>query len=430
MKVNFVYWRDYERFDIGRQEIDISPSVYKSADKAYWKLLIADRTVEVKKNKTSIVKIKEIYLPSNTIVSPLSIMRHGLGVVLDVYDAQPKRVEEPKELVAAAFFPVDDGVIEKGDLIGVVKVFPVGIAPPEMVGRVKVPPITIEIKNYDVNIVYRKNGEIEREKTEVPEYWYRRWNVAEWLPLIADEDTYVRPGEARFLRIKRVEIPPETIPVPLSMMRHAFGTVIDVYHAGKPKKVEEQKTITHVLFMPVFEGEIRRGDVVGILNVYYISTGERIRSLMRFFTEAYRGNLVYWRRVGEMAREEIEISPFSFKRSAMGWFEPLVAAQDVDVRANEITTVSVEELEFPSGAIVQPMTGKNHALGVVLDTFSFSPIRKVEDDKRIDRAVFMPVKDGRIKKGDLLGVLVVYHVSVLREPEFFLAKYKELLQTT
>lgn len=72
------------------------------------------------------------------------------------------------------------------------------------------------------------------------------------------------------------------------------------------------------------------------------------------------------------------------------------------------------------------MTTKNHAIGVVLDVASFEPLKRVEDDKRITSAIFLPLMDGEIKKGELLGVLNVYHVSVFKEPDFFLARYRQL----
>ena len=432
MYASMVYWKGGK---IDKRKVEVSPAVFKMVGYAYWKILSADEDVEVKKNEVSIVKIKEILLPSNTIVSPLSIMRHGLGVVLDAYEEKPSRVEEAKKLVAVAFLPIEDGEIKKGDLLGVVKVFIVGVMPIEMISKVKLPEdigiehseklLKFSIKSENVNMVYRMNGEVVREQKEVSEYWYSRWHVAEWYPLIADEDLLVQPGKLELVKIKNLEIPPETIPVPLSIMRHAYGTVLDVYHSGKPKKIEESKSISKAIFMPVFSGEIKKGDIIGVLNIYYISVGERIRSLMRFLTQRVRGNLVYWRDK-TVERKEIEMEPFSFKRSAIGRFEPLIAAENKKVRSNQVEVIEIEELEFPSGTILQPMTTKNHAIGVVLDVMSFEPLKRVEDDKRITSAIFLPLMDGEIKKGELLGVLNVYHVSVFREPDFFLARYRQL----
>lgn len=330
MYVNMVYWKNN---NIERKRVEVSPAVFKMTGYAYWKILVAEEDVNVKRNEVSVVKIKEILLPSNTIVSPLSIMRHGLGVVLDVCEEKPSRVEDAKKLVNVVFLPIDDGVIKKGDLLGVVKVFIVGVMPIEMIGKVKLETghseklLKFSIRSEKVNMVYRTNGEIVREQKEVSEYWYSRWHVAEWYPLTADEDLNVQPSKLELVRIKNLEIPPETIPVPLSIMRHAYGTVLDVYHPGEPKKIEESKNISKAIFMPVFNGEIEKGDIIGVLNVYYISVGERIRSLMRFLTQRVKGNIVSWKGK-KVERKEIEMDPFSFKRSSIGRFEPLIAAED------------------------------------------------------------------------------------------------------
>ena len=113
-------------------------------------------------------------------------------MVLDVYGENTRKIEEEKTLKAVTFLPIDNGTIKRGDLIGVVKVFVVGVSRKK---KIEVPTVNIEMKSYDVNIVYRTNGEIVREKERVSEYWYRRWHIAEWYPLIADESLDVKPGE-------------------------------------------------------------------------------------------------------------------------------------------------------------------------------------------------------------------------------------------
>ncbi len=398
---------------------------FKTADYAYWKLLIADEDTTVEKNKIKLIKIRDVQLPPHTIVSPLSIMRHGLGVVLDVYGENTRKIEEEKTLKAVTFLPIDNGTIKRGDLIGVVKVFVVGVSRKK---KIEVPTVNIEMKSYDVNIVYRTNGEIVREKERVSEYWYRRWHIAEWYPLIADESLDVKPGEVELIKIQPLEIPPNTIPVPLSIMRHALGTVLDVYHTSKPKRIEDRKTVTKAVFMPVFEGRIEKGDIIGILNVYYISIGERIINLMRHLTTKLKAKLVYWENE-KIKRSEIEVEPFSFKRSPIGTFEPLIASESRSVKAGKVEIIRVEGVEFPSGTIVQPLTGMNHENGIVLDVLSFGKPKLVEEDKEVSFAVFLPIKDGEVKKGDLLGVLCVYNVAVFHEPEFFLARYRNLFAT-
>jgi hypothetical protein len=387
--------------------------------------MIASQEVKVKKGRIALIKIEDIYLPPKTAVSPLSIMRHALGTVIDVYGERLYRIEEDKKIVYAAFLPTENGIVEVGDLIGVVKVYPMNVAPADFVGSIAEPDVNVSLKEVVGNITYRKNGEVVRERLKLREYWYRRWNVAEWYPLIAKESLDVKKGEPVLLRVENVELPENTIPVPLSIMRHALGTVIDVAHAGKPRMVEERKLITHALFIPAFNGKVDEGDLVGVLNAYYISTGERASRLLQHLIRSVEANQVYWKD-GKVVKKRIKISPFSFKRSSIGKFEPIVAAESKDLEEGEVELIRITDLEFPSGTIVQPLTAFNHAVGSVLDLASFEPPKPVEEDRRASHALLLAVKRGRVEKGDLLGAVAVYNVSVLREPEFFISRYREL----
>ncbi len=65
MKVRTVYWkldgdlRPEERF------AEISSAYFKTANTAYWKLLVSKQEVEVKKGKPVIIKVKKVELPKN-----------------------------------------------------------------------------------------------------------------------------------------------------------------------------------------------------------------------------------------------------------------------------------------------------------------------------------------------------------------------------
>jgi|Deesub1362A_J573_1020465.scaffolds.fasta_scaffold00100_80 hypothetical protein len=388
------------------------PIAYRLTNYAYLKLLVADESVEVKRGKVRRIKIEPFGVPPSTISSTLSVIRHAYGIVLDVHGSTET---EELTLNEASFLPIEDGFVEEGDLLGVIKVFILG----------KVPELRMvenQLSKRNIQIVYKTNGELRREKAKVSEMWYRRWHFAEWCPLIAEQDAMVTKGEPKLIEISSVEIPANAIPVPLFIMRNAYGVVLDLYLRGKPKKIEENRTVSKALFMPVFDGEIQKGDIIGILNIYNISVGERSKSIIKYLLKTQRGNLVFWK--GErVLRKEFEIKPFQFKRSLMGRLEPLISTENKELKANEVDTIKIEKIEFPASTIVQPLTGKNHPGGVILDVFSKEPPRMVEDEKRVDQAVFLPYKDLEIKKGEVLGMVNVYHVTVLYEPETFVLKH-------
>ncbi|MBO8180051.1 MAG: DUF22 domain-containing protein [Archaeoglobus sp.] len=426
MKVRTVYWK-FDG-DSGPEErfAEISSAYFKTASTAYWKLLVSKQEVEVKKRKPAIIKVRKIQLPPETAVSPLSIQRHALGTVVDVYGDRLFKVEEQKNISSVVFLPVEDGTVEIDDLLGVVKVYPMNVAPAENVGVITAPEVAISLKEQEANLVFKRDEEVARERRKLKEYWYRRWHIGEWYPVIARENVEVRKGEVTKVRIENLELPENTIPVPMAIMTHALGTVIDIAHMGRPRAVEERKLITHALFTPAFDGKIERGDLIGILNVYYISAGERAARIFQHLTGRAEANHVYWKN-GKLMRRRIVVTPFSFKRSSIGKFEPVIAEESVELDEGDVGVVKVRDLEFPSGTITQPLTSFNHAFGSVVDLAAFSPPKMVEEDRVVTHAVVISPKGGRIEKGDLLGAIAVYNISVLREPEFLISKYRELM---
>ena len=426
MKLRTVYWKFDGDFRPEERFAEISSAYFKTASTAYWKLLMSKQEVEVKKGRPVIIKVRKIELPSKTAVSPLSIQRHALGTVVDVYGERFFRVEEQKNISSVVFLPVEDGTVEIDDLLGVVKVYPMNVVPAENVGVITAPEVAVPLKEQEANLVFKKDEEVVRERRKLKEYWYRRWHVGEWYPLIAREDVEVGKGEVTRVRIENLELPENTIPVPMTIMTHAMGTVVDIAHMGRPRAVEERKLVTHAVFASAFDGKIERGDLLGILNVYYISSGERSIRIFQHLTGRVEANHVYWKD-GKVKRKRIMVTPFSFKRSSIGRFEPVIAEESVELGEGELEVIKIRDLEFPSGTITQPLTSFNHAYGSIIDLAAFSPPKMVEEDRVVTHAVVMSPKGGRIEKGDLLGAVAVYNVSVLREPEFLISKYRELM---
>ncbi|MBO8181406.1 MAG: DUF22 domain-containing protein [Archaeoglobus sp.] len=405
MKVKVSTWADAQRSDVTKKEVEIEPVAYRTGPKAYWKLLIADEDVKVSKGKVTFVRLNKISIPGNTVISPLSTMRNEFGVVLDVYETFPPsvRIEEPKTIEMAAFLPVKDGEIQKGDLIGVVNVFGVNLAPAKYMMRIKPPEVEVEMGEVEANIVYG-----ERKKARLEEYNYHRRGIAEWIPLVAENAMDVKAGEAVVVDVREAQLPSQTIPVPLSIMRHPLGTVVDVV-AGKLKKIEVSRVVNQAIFVPCHDGRIEKGDLIGILNNYYISIGGMPSQIVLLGSQ--KANIVF-EKDGKIIRREHELKPFGYKESDFGIFEPVIAAEDTDVKPGEVVKIKVEEINLPTSTLVQPLAARNHALGVMLDIVGERPAL-VEEDKKVVSAVFLPTTEGKIEKGDLIGVLNIYHVAVM-----------------
>ncbi|MDK2796320.1 MAG: hypothetical protein PWQ22_630 [Archaeoglobaceae archaeon] len=387
----------------------------KIGRRAFWKVLVAGESKEVYRGRIDRLKVEEVWLPPNTMIAPLNIARHAFGTTINVYTERLANIEEDKKIVEVVFASFDNGKVEKGDVVGVLKVFPSHIFDLEL-KEVRFP-----LKRLNASMVYRDDNEIKRSEISFSEGEYARWHIGEWVPLVSEESLELKKGEVTRIKIRRVEIPEETIPTPLSISRNAFGSVLDVLAFGRPRKVEERRVISETIFMPYFNGFVQPGDLLGVLNIYYVSTG-MWKSLMFQTFSPTSANLVYWKN-RDVVRKKIDINPFFFKRSEIATFEPVVADEDKKLEAG-VNIVRIKEIIIPGGTIIQPLSGINKSECILLDLFSEKPLL-VEEDKFINRAAVYAFEETSVKEGALLGAVAVYNVSILLQPELFFAKYRK-----
>ncbi|MEM4702098.1 MAG: DUF22 domain-containing protein, partial [Archaeoglobaceae archaeon] len=229
--------------------------------------------------------------------------------------------------------------------------------------------------------------------------------------------TVVEKGKPCIVKVKTITLPANTFVGPLNIMRHALGCVLDVVECGVPTRVEEEKCINNVVFLPIESGEIKKGDIVGVLKVFFVRTGLLGKTLgfaqpkVEMVKEKVTGNIV-WRDDGNVYRERVEVEDFGYKRTHIALWEPLVADEDVSVRAGEVKRIKIREINIPSDTIVVPIGFMMNAYGSVIDVVQLGRPSKVEEEKRINEVVFLAVEDGKIEKMDLLGVLLIYFIGL------------------
>ncbi len=410
MKVEMTYWLDEIGGKVERTETGLKPFGYRMAPVTQWEMLIADEDLSVEKGKPVILRIRPVDIPENTMVGPLSIMRHALGIVQDVVECGiPGRVEDEKCINRVLFIPVEDGEIKKDDLVGVLKVFYIrtgllsrllGLNPPK-----------VEIKRHvtEANITWRDDGNVYRKRAKIDALGYTRSHIGVWETLIADEDVTVKKGDIVRIKIREINLPPSTVIVPLSIMRNAYGTVLDVVELGKPRKVEEEKRIQQAMFLAVEDGKIGKGDLIGVINVYYVGLTE-VKSVIED-KKPERVRMVY--RDGEgIIKKEVTVEPFGYKRSPVARWEVMVADENKELRYGEPAVVKVKKVEVPPNTIIYPLHIMRHAYGTVVDIFCDYPPWKVEEGGEIRKVIFLPVMDGEVREGELLGVLNFYSVEL------------------
>ncbi len=410
MKVNLVYWLDKIGGTIDRIQIDLKPFGYKLSPVTQWKMLIADEDVTVEKGTPTVIKVKNITLPGNTMVGPLSIMRHALGTVKDIVECGiPDKIEGEKCIDQVLFIPVESGEIKKGDLVGVLKVFFVKTGLLTTLIGLSPPKVELKEEVAEAFLTWRDDGNIYRKKIKTSVLGYAESQIGVWELLIADESVKVNKGDIVRVKIKEVTLPPNTVVVPLTIMRHAYGTVLDVIQLGKPSKVEEEKKIHQAIFLAVDDGKIEEGDLIGVINVNYVGTTTSDSILVE--RESQKVNIVYRSGLG-IIRKEIKLNQFGYKRSNTAKWECLVAAERKKVKCGEPAVVKVRRILVPENTIVYPLSIMRHAYGTVVDVFCDCPPWKVEEGGSITKIVFLPIMDGEIREGELLGVLNFYQVEV------------------
>jgi hypothetical protein len=123
-----------------------------------------------------------------------------------------------------------------------------------------------------MRIVYRdeKTGEMKSEIVDGDDYEYTIATRGSWKMLIADEDVEFEAGEAKPVRVRKTVLPREVIVLGCPVLRHALGCVYALGRSGEPQPVEEEREINYVIFSAFGNGRVRRGDLLGVLNVFPI----------------------------------------------------------------------------------------------------------------------------------------------------------------
>lgn len=410
MKLKMVYWEDEIGGRIEEMEIELEPFGYKMSPIMQWKSLVADEDVCIEKGQPTIVKIKTIEIPENTMVGPLHIMRHALGCVVDVVECGvPGKVEEDKCIDQVLFLPVESGEIKKGDLVGVLKVFFVKTGLLSRILNLKMPKTEMKEDIVEAYLCWRDNGNIYREKFKTGVLGYTGSNIGFLKPILASRRVNVRKGEVTRIPIREVKLPPNTVVVPLGMMLNAYGAIVDLVQIGKPPKVEEEKTIHQAVFMSMNDGVIEAGDLLGVVCVYYVDP----KDVESFEKEHEKVMMVY--RSGEgVIRKEVTVESVNYKRNSVASWEVLISNEDRKLKRGEPAIIAVNPVKLPKNTITYPLSIMRHAYGSFLSIYMHSPPKKVDEEGRvIDRIVFLPVLDGEVKEGELLGILNLYRISRL-----------------
>lgn len=144
-----------------------------------------------------------------------------------------------------------------------------------------------------IELVYWKDkigGETERLATEAFSYGFTVGPHGEWEMVIAKEDKEVRKNELVNIKIGEIEVPEKSIVMPCAIMRHALGIVSSLAAVGKPKTVEERRVLDEVIFHPLYDGKVRKGELLCVVNIFYTAIERRLArgAAEKWLRERYR----------------------------------------------------------------------------------------------------------------------------------------------
>jgi len=217
----------------------------------------------------------------------------------------------------------------------------------------------------------------------------------------------VNPGEVRRIRIREIRLPPNTVVVPIGFMMNAYGSLVDVIEVGKPSRAEKEKMITEAIFLAVEDGKIEKGDMLGVLCVYYIGLEDfkpLIAGEKKEFAMVYRSG-------GGVIRKAMKMDPFGFRRSPVGRWEPIIADEKKKLEKNKPCKVAIKKIRLPRNTLIYPMGIMRNPYAVFIDAV-LEKASRVEEEKTISQAVILPLLDGEVEKGDILGIVNIYEVEV------------------
>ncbi len=121
-----------------------------------------------------------------------------------------------------------------------------------------------------VNVVSRDNGKITRKKVKASPYEFTIATRAKWEMVIADEDVTIGAGKLERVKVKDIKVQKDMLAMPCAFSHHPIVSVIKVGAREGPAPVETDRTINVAYVMGQESGEIKKGDLLSVLNLYPI----------------------------------------------------------------------------------------------------------------------------------------------------------------
>ncbi len=121
-----------------------------------------------------------------------------------------------------------------------------------------------------VNVVSRNRGKINRKKVKASTYEFTIATRAKWEMVIADEDITIGAGKLERVKVKEILVQKDMLAMPCAFSHHPLVSVIKVGAKEGPAPIEIDRTINVAYVIGQEAGEIMKGDLLSVLNLYPI----------------------------------------------------------------------------------------------------------------------------------------------------------------
>lgn len=113
-----------------------------------------------------------------------------------------------------------------------------------------------------------KDGECVTITVEAAPYEFTVGTRAKWEMVIADENLNVKKGECVNIKIRPITLHSHTIALPCAFNQHPIVTTLRINEGCAPKPVEAERTARYATALALSDGEVREGDLLGVLNIF------------------------------------------------------------------------------------------------------------------------------------------------------------------
>lgn len=121
------------------------------------------------------------------------------------------------------------------------------------------------------------------------------------------------------------------------------------------------------------------------------------------------------RKDGEMVSKKFKAAPYEFTIATRAKWKMVISDEDLELRAGEYKKIAIKEVTLDADTLAIPCAFTYHAVASVLKVSSKEGNCLVESPRTINHAYVFGQETGKVRAGDLLGVLNIFPIMFTRE---------------